>query len=121
MHVFVSYEQEDGDFAENVISRLEQKGFQTWADHKIGAGEEWRTSIDLAIKNSFALIVIMTPQAKASEYVTYEWAFAWGVGVRVIPIMLQLAALHPRLEALQYLDFTNVKSRPWEKLIEEVR
>jgi hypothetical protein len=29
----------------------------------------------------------MTPDAKASEYVTYEWAFAWGAGVRVIPIM----------------------------------
>ena len=42
--------------------------------------------IDLSIKNAFALIVIMTPEAKASEYVTYEWAFAWGVVVKVIPV-----------------------------------
>jgi len=77
--------------------------------------------IDLAIKNAFALVVIMTPEAKASEYVTYEWAFAWGVGIRVIPIMLRSTQLHPRLDALQYLDFTNVKSRPWDKLIEEVK
>ncbi len=77
--------------------------------------------IDLAIKDAFALIVIMTPEAKASEYVTYEWAFAWGVGVKVIPIMLKTTPLHPRLEALQYLDFTVPKSRPWERLIEEAR
>lgn len=77
--------------------------------------------IDLAIKDAFALIVIMTPEAKASEYVTYEWAFAWGVGVKVIPIMLKTTPLHPRLEALQYLDFTNLKTRPWERLIEEVK
>src|ERR1700677_1116244 len=120
-HVFVSYKNEDLDFAENVISRLEKEGFATWTDLKIGAGEEWRNVIDVAIKNAFALIVIMTPEAKASEYVTYEWAFAWGVGIRVIPIMLRSTALHPRLEALQPLDFTKVKTRPWDKLIEEVR
>jgi hypothetical protein len=120
-HVFISYKQEDLDFAENVINKLEKEGFTTWADNKIGIGEEWRTMIDLAIKNAFALIVIMTPEAKASEYVTYEWAFAWGVGIKVIPIMLRPTPLHPRLEALQYLDFTNLKSRPWEKLIEEVK
>src|SRR5215470_14553355 len=121
MHVFVSYKHEDVDFAENVMSRLKEGGFQTWADHKIGAGEEWRTAIDLAIKNSFALIVIMTPEAKKSEYVTYEWAFAWGAGIKVIPLMLKTTPLHPRLEALQYLDFTNPKSRPWDQLLEEVK
>jgi hypothetical protein len=120
-HVFISFKHEDLDFAENVIGRLEKEGFATWADFKIGAGEEWRNSIDLAIKNALALVVIMTPEAKASEYVTYEWAFAWGVGIRVIPIMLRLTQLHPRLEALQYLDFTNTKSRPWDKLIDEVK
>ena len=121
MHVFVSYKHEDVDFAENVMSRLEARGFPTWADQKIGAGEEWRTAIDLSIKNSFALIAIMTPEAKASEYVTYEWAFAWGIGVRVIPVMLRKTELHPRLEALQYLDFTVPMSRPWEQLLKEVQ
>lgn len=120
-HVFVSYKNEDLDFAENIISRLEKEGFATWTDLKIGAGEEWRTAIDLAIKNAFALIAIMTPEAKSSEYVTYEWAFAWGVGIRVIPVMLRSTHLHPRLEALQYLDFTNARSRPWGKLFEEIR
>jgi len=97
--VFISYKNEDLDFAENVISRLEKEGYATWTDLKIGVGEEWRNAIDLAIKNAFALIVIMTPEAKSSEYVTYEWAFAWGVGIRVIPVMLRPTELHPRLEA----------------------
>jgi CheY-like chemotaxis protein len=119
--VFISHKREDVDFAENVSSRLERKGSDVWADSKIAAGEEWRNAIDVAIGNSVALIVIMTPEAKASEYVTYEWAFAWGIGIKVIPIMLRPTTLHPRLEALQYLDFTNIKSRPWDKLVEEVR
>jgi hypothetical protein len=91
-HVFISYKNEDLDFADNVISRLEREGFTTWSDLKIGAGEEWRNSIDLAIKNAFALIVIMTPEAKASEYVTYEWAFAWGVGIWSFAVQPSAAA-----------------------------
>jgi CheY-like chemotaxis protein len=120
-HIFISYKKEDVDFAENVSSRLGGKGFDVWYDSKIAAGEEWRNVLDAAIKDSVALIVIMTPEAKASEYVTYEWAFALGIGIKVIPIMLRPTTLHPRLEALQYMDFTNIKSRPWDKLIEEVR
>jgi hypothetical protein len=120
-HVFISYKHEDLDFAENVINRIEKAGFSTWTDDKLHAGDDWRAMIDIAIKNAFALIAIMTPEAKASEYVTYEWAFAWGVGVKVIPLMLRPTRLHPRLEALQYLDFTSPKARPWERLVEEVK
>ena len=39
----------------------------------------------------------------------------------VIPVMLKKTELHPRLEALQYLDFTNRTVRPWEQLLEEIR
>jgi len=120
-HVFISYKREDFDFAENLIYRLEQAGFATWADPKIKTGEEWRTEIDLAVRDAFALVVIMTPEAKASEYVTFEWAFASGARVKIIPVMLRQTELHPRLETLQYLDFTSASARPWDRLIEVVR
>src|SRR6059036_818202 len=102
-YVFISYKHEDGDFAQVLIYKIQEAGFETWVDSdRLHAGEDWRAEIDSAMKNAFALIVIMTSEAKASEYVTYEWAFAWGVGVKVIPIMLKTTPLHPRLEALQY-------------------
>lgn len=120
-YVFVSYKHEDGDFAELLINRMKTAGFETWVDNdKLHAGDDWRIEIDQAIKNAFALILIMSPDAKASEYVTYEWAFAWGAGVRVIPVVLKHTELHPRLEALQHLDFTNRNARQWDKLIEVV-
>ncbi len=121
-HIFVSFKHEDGDFAEVLINRLEKAGFNTWVDHdKLQVGEDWRAEIDQAINSAFALVVIMTPEAKTSEYVTYEWSFAWGAGVKVIPIVLKYTPLHPRLEALQYIDFSTRINRPWEKLIEVVR
>jgi tetratricopeptide (TPR) repeat protein len=117
-HIFISYKHEDSDFAEVLIHRIEKAGFRTWIDtDQLCAGEDWRAEIDQAIKNSFALIVVMSPAAKASKYITYEWVFAWGTGVKVIPILYRDTPLHPRLEALQYLNFTNRASRPWEKLL----
>ena len=118
VHVFISYSHANGDFAEILRTRLEGSGFNVWTDEdRLLAGEDWRNGIDKAIRSACALIVVMTPSAKASEYVTYEWAFAWGVGVKVIPILLEPTPLHPRLEVLQYLDFSIRSARPWDKLL----
>ncbi|MBA2395731.1 MAG: HEAT repeat domain-containing protein [Ktedonobacteraceae bacterium] len=121
-HVFISYKRDDFDFAENVKRCLEEASIKTWKDDHIHAGEEWRNQIDQAIKNAFAIVVIMTPDAKASEYVTYEWSFAVGMGIRIIPLKYKATKLHPRLEVFQYLDFTsnNNDHRPWKKLVAEI-
>lgn len=116
--LFISHAHEDGDFAELLQARLEKEGHQGWIDNdRLKVGVDWRQEIDQTIKASAAVLVVMSPAAKESEYVTYEWAFAWGVGVTVIPLMLQPTPLHPRLETLQFLDFTNRAARPWEKLM----
>src|SRR5438132_10941316 len=104
-HIFISYKHDDGgDFADLLIYKIKEAGFETWVDSdRLHAGEDWRVEIDRAIKNACALIVIMTPGAQASEYVTYEWAFAWGAGIKVVPVLYKETKLHPRLETLHYL------------------
>ena len=44
-----------------------------------------------------------------------------GKGEKVFPIMLKQTQLHPRLESLQYLDFTNRAARPWDELINSIK
>jgi hypothetical protein len=118
---FVSYKREQYDeLAEPLKSKLEEAGFDVWMDRDIHVGTEWREEIDEAIRKSVALIVIMTPEAKASEYVTYEWAFAYGAGVRVIPLIyIKPEELHPRLQTLQYVDHKDPLL--WEKLMSSLQ
>lgn len=119
--IFLSYCRNDGDFAELLKLRLEKEGIQTWIDNDgLDPGVDWRQDIDDAIRSSVTLVAIMSPEAKESEYVTYEWAFAWGVGIHIIPIMLKQTPLHPRLATLQYLDFSNRIARPWDRLIKNI-
>lgn len=117
-YVFVSYHHSDSDFAEVLINKLEMAGFNTWVDNdQSHIVDDWRTRIDQVIKGASALIVVMSPEAKQSEYLTYEWAFAWGAGVKIIPVLLIPTVLHPSLAALAYLDFTVRIARPWQRLI----
>jgi len=115
---FISHAKEDGDFAENLKGRLKEVGLDGWIDIDVlEAGVDWRKEIDEAILASQALILILSPDSKSSEYVTYEWAFALGSGLRIVPLMLRDTGIHPRLEAFQYLDFTNRRARPWSRLV----
>ena len=112
--IFISHSHDDADFAELLQYKLRDSGISCWIDSEnLRIGQEWREAIDDGIKNSVATIAIMTPEARKSEYVTYEWAFAWGKDKKIFPILLKQRPLHPRLESLQYLDFTNRNSRPW--------
>lgn len=65
-----------------------------------------------------ALVVLLFTKAAArSRYVTYEWSFALGVGIRVIPVLLEAGAeLHPRLEGIQRVVATSGKA-PWTKVL----
>jgi HEAT repeat protein len=119
-HVFVSYDRDDRDFAEVVQAKLERAGHQTSMDFDIlSAGDDWQDKLDAAIRSSDAIVVIMGPEARASDYVAYEWAFALGAGVKVIPLELRTTPFPPRLDGLHRLDFTQ-KKRPWDTLLAEV-
>jgi len=120
--IFISHDHEDADFAELLKLKLEKHGVSGWIDsERLKIGQDWREEIDEGISNSIAVIAIMTPESRKSEYVTYEWAYAWGKGKKIFPIMLKQTQLHPRLESLQYIDFTNRAARPWDKLIDSIK
>jgi HEAT repeat protein len=124
-HFFISYvrEREDAEFSENLRSRLQSEGFETWIDRQhIVGGTLWQPAIDQALRKAAGVIVVMTPAAKASEYVTYEWAFALGANVPVIPVLLKPTDLHSRLASLQCIDLTApVHLRLWEPLYDCLR
>jgi HEAT repeat protein len=121
--VFISYCHEDGDFSDTLRRKLEEAGFATWQDTDLYGGQQWRVEIDLAIREAPAVIVVLSPEAVRSDYVNYEWAFALGAGVNVVPVLLRpgTEALHPALQSRQYLDFSNRLARPWDLLFRAVK
>ena len=94
---------------------------KAWIDiDMLEAGTDWKQEIDENINRSLATILVLTPEARGSEYVTYEWAYSLGLNKPVVPLLLKQTSIHPRLEGFQYLNFTNRQARPWDRLIKEI-
>jgi hypothetical protein len=120
-HVFISYDRKDTAFAEVLKRELEGGGFNVWMDTSgLRAGSEWSQEIDHNIRTAMALVVIITPDSVASSYVSYEWSYALGAGVHVIPVLRRRAETHLRLSRLHNFNFCG-SARPWRELIEELK
>ena len=120
--VFISYASKDAIFTDLMKMKLEEAGIYVWLDHgELHGGEEWRESIDRGISTSDVMLVVLKPKSCESPYVTYEWGFALGKGRKVIPILLEDAQIHPRLEVLQYLDFRDPRAGPWDELAKGIK
>ncbi|MBA3867955.1 MAG: toll/interleukin-1 receptor domain-containing protein [Anaerolineae bacterium] len=116
--VFISYQHNAYTFvADDLVKRIEKEKFTVWWDDQIPVGhEDWRQKIDAEIENARIMVVVVTPEAVASQYVTYEWSYALGKNKIVIPLTYQKTPVHPRLLTHQALDFTESRSRQWNEL-----
>ncbi len=118
--VFISYATKDGEeFAKKAYEQIKRWHFQAWiAPRDISAGEAWDTRIDEALQEAFAVVVIVTPAALTSSFVTYEWAYALGRGARVIPVLFgTIEWTDHKLRTLHYVDCSE-KPTDWKPLEE---
>lgn len=119
--VFLSYSTKDHYFAELLDAKLREKEIEAWRDQdQLKPGTDWRGSIENGIAASLATLVALSPNSAESAYVTYEWAYAFGLGKVVIPLKLVDCSLHPKLETIQSIDFSVPGSLPWDALAHRI-
>ena len=77
-HLFVSYSRADSKFAHQVVIDLQKAGLNVWIDVQgLEPGTpNWEQSIRDAIANSFALLLIASPDSRQSIYVQGELTVA---------------------------------------------
>jgi hypothetical protein len=120
--VFLSYSTRDHYFAELASIKLGEVGINVWRDQgQLRAGSDWRGGIERGITESIAVLVALSESSAESSYVTFEWAYGLGKSKTVVPVKLEACKIHPRLEPIQYLDFSVPGSLPWNLLIERIR
>ena len=120
--IFLSYATEDHLFAELAVLKLQEAGFTVWRDKsQIAAGVDWKAGIEEGISSCDLLLLALSATSAQSAYVTFEWAYALGRGKPIVPVRLNLCQVHPRLESIQYLDFSIAGSLPWSTMIERIR
>lgn len=104
--IFISHSVRDLALLQTMRDNLVQIGYKPWIDPNPRPGQDWRYEIDDAIRAADAVMVILTPHAAQSVYVTYEWTWAIAHHVPVIVVMFRATDIHPRLQTLHFFDAT---------------
>jgi CheY-like chemotaxis protein len=115
--VFISYSHEDRLTANLFSQRVEEMGFRTWIDFtELKGGDEWKKSIDRALTQSVAMLVLLTPESVRSSWVQYEVERAQEYNCTVIPLMMRYTPLPAFLDHLHYIDFRDRMEQAFKEL-----
>jgi hypothetical protein len=103
--VFISYSRKDLPFVEHLAADLKEAGLDVWYDvSRLGGGSRWRVEIEKALRNSQYVIVVLSPDSVASEWVEREFLFASSLGLVIIPLMYRSCALPLNYVNINYID-----------------
>ena len=117
--VFISYSRADSDFVNDLATRLREAGCKVWQDISgLRGGEAWASAIDRAVRDSDALIVVLSPDSSASEWVQKETLLAMKLHKPIVPILLRETEIPLQFINLQFVDFREDKAKATQTLFE---
>jgi hypothetical protein len=118
MQVFLSYSRLDRDFVGRLADDLAARGIESWLDtDDLPTNDEdrWRRAVVHGIRDSAALILVLSPNSVSSAAVERELTIAAEVSRRIIPIVHRACQLSDglmfELAGLQRTDFVE---QPYE-------
>jgi hypothetical protein len=108
-YVFISYSRRDDVVMRRIVAFLRKQGIKVWVDNeKLTPGTPiWEAEIEKAIKAAPAIVVVLSPDSKDSEWVRREISLADQYRKRVFPILVsgdEEKSISLRLINRQFVD-----------------
>lgn len=108
-HVFISYSRKDEAVIKRIAKLLRRRGVDIWVDNKelVPGTPIWEEEIEKAIRGASAIVVLLSPDSKNSEWVRREIAFAEQYDKRIFPVLVRGDAKESipiRLITSQFVD-----------------
>ncbi len=104
--IFISYTHVDSAFVDRLDADLRAQGFETWVDReRLVAGLRWRRELQEAVERAQVLLIVLSPEAVASQNVQIEYDYALDLGKAVIPVYYRQCTVPMELRAIQWADF----------------
>lgn len=105
-HVFISYSHKDSDYTHKLAEEMERYNIPVWIDDRIDYGTRWPQVIEEKIDTCKAFVLIMSDNARASDWVNNELTYALGKRKKVYPLLLK-GDTWLAVAAIQYVNVRN--------------
>ena len=107
-HVFISYSHRDSDFTHKLAEEMERHNIPLWIDDRIDYGTRWPHVIQEKIDSCKAFVLIMSDNARASDWVNNELTYAISKGKKIYPLLLK-GDTWLAVASIQYVNVRNRK------------
>lgn len=118
--VFISYSHDHRAFAGRLTSDLRRRGVKVYIDQRLQVGDGWQKQLAVAIGNTDAFVLLMTPSSVASEYVEWELDTALALKKKVFPLMYQPSDVPKTIISLQYIEIGQDYKKGLDQLAERI-
>ena len=113
-YVFMSYSRRDEESMRFIAKFLRAHGFKVWVDNEklIPGTPVWEEEVEKAIRGTSAVVVLLSPDSKKSDWVRRETSLADQHQKRVFPVLVsgdENSSITLRLINRQYVDIRENK------------
>ena len=123
-HVFISYARKDHATAEQVMAVLQQHGIPTRTDTGISQDEDWKATLETALNESSACVLLVSPAAIKLPLVKHEYQHFLYHGKPIYPVVIEpvpLAEMPHMLRRFQMLDMATEPETAAEQLVASIK
>lgn len=121
--IFLSYSIKDYGFARNLQQALHQANMEGFFEaDSIPAGADLKEVVREKLRNSSALVVLLSENALSNSWLLFEVGLAEAMGKRIIPIVLPGANIDNSIpNAITDLQVVDARNKPLKDTVEELR
>jgi hypothetical protein len=89
-HIFLSYSRADAEIMRRVRDTLTGEGLAVWTDESLTPGTpSWQSALENALDGAGCVVVLLSPDARKSQWVANELSYASAHGVVIFPTLVR--------------------------------
>ena len=106
-YYFISYSRQEVTFVDSFARELEKHGIRTWVDFRnLIPGHKWQDQLDDGLKNSEAILLVISKASMKSRPVMDELSKSVDSGKRIVMIIFEPCFVDRRLKEREWVDFS---------------
>ncbi|MFN8563747.1 MAG: toll/interleukin-1 receptor domain-containing protein [Anaerolineae bacterium] len=111
--IFISYSKHNIDFARHLRAQLQGAGFEVWMDEiRLSTSQHWAETLESNITGCTIFMIILSPEAKSSQWVARELMLAERLNKPIFPILYK-GDVWWNLANIQYEDMREGSGDAW--------